>query len=152
MPRGLVLLKHLVHSRLTLECPGDGLLHRLVIVLIDLLVVLGLPVDEHTHQDAEVVGLGLGDDAFADRVHHRARHRRLSRPEHLHRLLGALDGHLVEEQRVGLGRKVRRHDGQQSGEAILVVGQRAGKCRAGRPGLRPDDQVDVGDLVAIADE
>ena len=57
MPRALVLLQHLVDGRLAFERPGDRFLHRLVVELVDLLVVLGLPVDEHAHQDAEVVGL-----------------------------------------------------------------------------------------------
>jgi hypothetical protein len=38
------------------------------------------------------------------------------------------------------------------GEAIGIVGQRLEERRAGRPGLRPDDQVDVRDLIAVANQ
>src|SRR6186997_2537817 len=62
---------------------GDGFLRRLVVVIEDLLVVRGLPVDEHAHQDAQVVGLVARDDAALDRVDDGARHRGLRRPEHL---------------------------------------------------------------------
>ena len=34
----------------------------------------------------------------------------------------------------------------------VLLAERLGECGAGRTGLRPDDQVDVRDLVAIADQ
>ena len=64
----------------------------------------------------------------------------------------ALDRDLVEEQGVGLGREIRRHYREQSREAILVVCKRIAERRAGRPRLGANDQVDVRDLVAIADQ
>ena len=109
-------------------------------------------MDEDADQDAVVVGLVARDDAALDRVDHGARDRRLRRSEHLHRLLRALDRDLVEEDRVGLRRQVRRHDREQRGEAVLVVRERVGERRAGRARLRSDDQVDVRHLVAIADQ
>src|SRR5437016_11651176 len=47
-------------------------------------------------------------------------------------------------------RQVRRDDGEQLGEAVGVVRQRVdeGLPRVAR--LRPDDQVDVGDLIPVA--
>src|SRR5205814_4824788 len=75
---------------------------------------------------------------------------RLRRTEHLHRLRGVLDGDLVEQNRVGLRRQVGRDDGEQLGETVGVVCQRAdeGLPRVAR--LRPDDQIDVGDLIPVA--
>src|SRR5256885_9079243 len=42
-----------------------------------------------------------------------------------HGLRGVLDGDLVEEERVGLRRQVGRDDGEQLGETVGVVRQRA---------------------------
>jgi hypothetical protein len=109
-------------------------------------------VDEDTHEDAQVVGLVLVDRAVGHRVHDSAGHGRLGRSEHLDGLLRALDGHLVEEKRVGLAGQVRRDDRQQGGEPVLVVGERVREGRTRMTRLRANDQVDVGDLVAVADE
>src|SRR5688500_16523679 len=48
---------HLVDARLVREGPLDRFFRRLVVVVVDLLVVLRVPVDEHAHQDAQVIGL-----------------------------------------------------------------------------------------------
>src|SRR5438445_5979767 len=74
----------------------------------------------------------------------------MRRAEHLHGLRGVLDGDLVEEERVGLGRQVGRDDGEELGETVGVVRQRAdeGLPRVAR--LRPNDQIDVGDLIPVA--
>src|SRR4051812_15331839 len=71
---------------LVVQRAGDRLLRGLVVPVEDLLVVGRVPVDEDADDDAEVLDLGLGDDALADRVHHGAGHARLGRPEHLHGL------------------------------------------------------------------
>ena len=109
-------------------------------------------MDEHAHEDAEIIRLVLRDDAALERVDDGARDRGLRRPEHLDRLLGALDGHLIEEDRVRLGRQVRRDDCEQRREAVLVVREGVDECRARGARLRADDQIDVRYLVAVADE
>src|SRR5437764_2316814 len=139
-----------VDARLALQRALDRLLYRPVVEVEDFLVVLRLPVDEHAHQDAVVVHLVSRDDARGHAVHHRARDRGLRRAEHLHGLRGILDGDLVEEERVRLRRQVGRNDGEQLGETVGVVRQRAdeGLPRVAR--LRPDDQIDVSDLIPVA--
>ena len=117
-----------------------------------ILVVLGVPVDEDADQDAVVVDAITRDDAALDRVDHGARDRRLRRPEHLHRLRGALDRDLVEEKSVRLCRQVRRHDREQGAEAVLLVREGMGEGRAGRSRLRSDDQVDVCHFVAFTNQ
>src|SRR4051794_5853190 len=139
-------------GRLARQRPGDRLLGRLVVVVEDLLVVGGFPVDEDTHEDAEVIDLALSDHALADRVDDRTGDRRLSRAEHLHRLGRALDRDLVRDVRVRLGRKVRCHDREEVRVALLLVDERLREGVADRPFLRPDDEIDVGDLVALADQ
>ena len=49
----------------------DGFLRGVVVVVLDLLVVVGLPVDEHADADEEIVGLVDRDDALGDGVGHR---------------------------------------------------------------------------------
>jgi hypothetical protein len=72
----------------------------------------------------------------------------LRRPEHLNRLLGALDGHLVEQDGVRLAGHVRRENGQQRGEAVLVVRQGVAEGVLCRAAARSDDQVDMGNFIA----
>src|SRR5258706_13119596 len=143
---------HVSHGRFVAERARDRFLRRLVVVVVDLLVVRRLPVNEHADHDAQVVGLVLRDDAALDRINHRPGHGRLSRSEHLDRLLGALDRDLVEQDRVRLGRQVRRDDGEEGRETVLVVRQRVAKCGARGPRFGTDDQVDMGNLVAVADQ
>jgi hypothetical protein len=110
---------------------GDGALDRFargaVVVILDLLVVGGQPVDEHAHANEQVVGLRGRDRAVFDTVGHGHRDRALRRSEHLHRLFGAFDRDLVEHHGRGFGQQVGRHDGQQRREAVLVVGQGMGE-------------------------
>jgi hypothetical protein len=54
----------------------------------------------------------------------------LSRSEHLHGLLGALDGHLVEQDRVGLAEQVRSDNREQCRETVFVVDERIGDSAA----------------------
>src|ERR687888_1960791 len=65
------------HAGLVAQGARDRLLGGLVVVVEDLLVVGGFPVDEDAADDAEVVDVALADDALADRVDDSARHRRL---------------------------------------------------------------------------
>src|SRR3989442_313613 len=64
---------HLVHTRFVAERPLDRLLGRLIVVVVDLLVVLGVPVDEDADQNAVVVRAIARDDTALDRVDHGAR-------------------------------------------------------------------------------
>src|SRR5205823_13891429 len=52
--------------------------------------------------------------------------------------------------RVGLRRQVGRDDGEQLGETVGVVRQRADESLPRVARLRPDDQIDVGDLIPVA--
>src|SRR5688500_20075972 len=70
MLRGLRAGDDLVHRRLLAESARDRFLRRLVVVVVDLLIVACLPVDEHTHEDAQVISPVLGDDAAGNRVDH----------------------------------------------------------------------------------
>src|SRR5580700_3624544 len=87
----------LVDARLTAQGAGDRGLHGLVVPVVDLLVVLGLPMDEDADDDAQIVDLVLGDDAVGDRVHHGTGDRSLSGTEQLHGLPCPPDRHLVAE-------------------------------------------------------
>ena len=109
-------------------------------------------MDEDADADEEIVGLVLRNGAVGDAVGHGLRHRMLRRPEHLNRLLGALDGHLVEQDGVRLAGHVRRENGQQRGEAVLVVRQGVAEGVLCRAAARADDQVDMGNFIALADQ
>ena len=109
-------------------------------------------MNEHADRDEEVFGLLDRDDAFRDAVGDGLGDAILRRAEHLHGLLGVLDRHLVEQDRVGLDEQVRRDDGEQSGEAVLIVDERIGESGLGRAAARTHQQVDMRDLIALADE
>ena len=86
------------------------------------------------------------------RIGHRHGHGVLRRSEHLHGLLRALDRHLVEHHGVGLDEQIRCDHRQQRGEAVLVVGERVRERPLRRRTARTDDEIDVRDLVAVADQ
>ena len=130
----------------------DSLLGRLIVELLDLLVVFRLPVDEDADADEQVVGLLDRDRAVGDAVGDGLGDRMLRRAEHLHGLLGALDGDLVEHHGRGFGHEVRRDHREERGKAVFVVGQSRGEGRFRGAAARPDDEVDVGDLIAVADQ
>ena len=72
--------------------------------------------------------------------------------EHLHRLLGALDRHLVEHDSGGLDHEIGRDDREQGGEAVLVVAQSVRERSLHGAAAGADEKVDMGDLVAFADK
>ncbi len=109
-------------------------------------------MNEHTDADEQIVSLGCRNEAFRNRIGNGLGDGVLGRAEHLHRLLGALDRHLVEQHRVGLGRQIGRDHRQQGGEPVLVVGQAVAKRSLDRTAARTDQQVDVSDFVPIADQ
>jgi hypothetical protein len=69
-------------------------LGRSVVEVEDLLIVLGLPMDEHADDETHFVGLAAADDTFGDGVNDGAGDRRLSGSEELQWLLFALYGDL----------------------------------------------------------
>lgn len=150
--RRFLLGDDLVDLRLIAHGTLDGQFRGFVVVLVDLAVVGRVPVNEHAADDHILVGLVLGNDPCRDAVGHSASHGRLSRPEHLNRLLGAFDRHLGDHHRRRLANQVRRDDRQQARVAGALVGQRIGKCRADRAILVADEQVDVRYFVAIANQ
>src|SRR5262249_41382009 len=76
----------------------------------------------------------------------------LGRSEHLNGLTGVLDGDLVVKDRVRLAGEVRRDDREKRGEAVLVVRQSVAESRFGSRAARPDNKIDMSDLVAVADK
>src|SRR5262249_4478614 len=111
-----------------------------------------VPVDEHTTDDHVLLGLVLGDDAGGDRVDDGAGDGRLGRAEHLDGLLGPLDGHLGDHDRGRLANDVRADDGQETGVPGRLVGPGVGERGPDGAVLVADQEVDVGDFVAVADQ
>ena len=138
--------------RLALDGAGDRLLGGAIVEILDFLVVCRFPMNEHADANKEIVGLGLRDDAFGDAIGDRLRDRMLSRSKHLYGLLGALDRHLVEEQRVRLRRQIGRDDREERREAVLVVRKRVAEGGASRAGFGTDDLIDVRHFIAVANQ
>src|SRR4029079_14585920 len=105
---GILLRRDLGGLRLAFDGAGEGFLGGAIVEVLDLLVVLGFPMDEYANGDEEIVGLVRRDDAFGDGVGNRLGHRMLSGAKHLHRLARVLNGHLVVQDRRRLTHKVRR--------------------------------------------
>src|SRR5262249_6992637 len=51
---------------LALHGASDGFLIGAIVEVLDLLVVLGFPVDEHADRNEQIIGLVRRDDAFGD--------------------------------------------------------------------------------------
>src|SRR4051794_13209856 len=65
---GLLLFHDVGGARLAVDGALDRFLGRAVVEFLDLLVVLGLPVDEHTDADEQVFGFRQRDRAVLDAV------------------------------------------------------------------------------------
>ncbi len=152
MRNGALFRHDLSSARFACHGTLDCLTRRLVVVLLNLLVVFRLPVNENADAQEQIICLVLRDRAVLDAVRDRQCDRMLSRTKHLHRLLGTLDRHLVEQNRVRFGEQVWGDDGKQRCEAILIVGERIAKCGFRSRTSRSDQQVDMCDLVAVAYE
>src|SRR5262245_36813066 len=87
----VLLLDDVSRPWLAIDSAGQRFLGGAIIEVLDLLVVVGFPMDEHADADEEIVGLGRRDDAFRNRIGDRLGNAILGRAEHLDRLLGALD-------------------------------------------------------------
>ena len=107
-------------------------------------------MDEHAADDHEVLGLGLRDHAAGNAVSHGLGYGGLRRSEHLHGLLGSLDGDLCDHDGGGLHGQIRRENGQEVGVSLALTGQCVGKRHTHRAILAADQQIDMGDLVTVA--
>ena len=115
----------------------------LIVEVLNLLIVLGVPMDEHADANEQIVGFAHRNHARRDTVGDSLGDAMLSRAEHLHGLGRILDRHLVEQDGCGLDEQIWRHHREQCGETILVIGQRIRKRRFRRAAARSDDEVDV---------
>src|SRR5215210_7942152 len=91
---------------LALDGAANSLLGSAIVEVLDFLVVLGFPVDEHAHGHVEIVGLIGGNYALGHRIRDGFSDGILRRTEHLHRLARVLDGHLVVQNRCRLAQKI----------------------------------------------
>src|SRR4029077_4518793 len=139
-------------SWLTLHGASDGFLGGAIVEVLDLLVVLGFPVNEHADGDVEIVRLVGGNPPFCHGVGDGLGHGVLRRTEHLHRLARVLDRHLVVEDRWGLREKVGRDHRKKRGEAVLVVGQSIAERGLHSAAAGTDQQIDVSNFIAVTDE
>src|SRR4030095_12886211 len=83
--------------RFTTDRARDRLLGGAIVVILDFLVVLGLPVNEYADADEQVVCFLLRNDPFRHAVGYRFGNGVLRWAEHLHGLFRALDRHLIEQ-------------------------------------------------------
>ena len=61
MLRGDARGEHALRGRIALHRAGDGFLRGLIVEVLDLLVVVGVPMDEDADADEEIVGLGSAE-------------------------------------------------------------------------------------------
>ena len=109
-------------------------------------------MNEHADADEQVIGFVGRNHALGDAIGDGLGDGVLRGAEHLHRLLGALDGHFVEHHGIGLSEQVGGDDGEQRGEAVLVVDESVAECGLGSTAARPHDQVDMGHFIAVTDQ
>ena len=109
-------------------------------------------VNENAADDDEVVGVAGGNRAVGRAVGDRLGDACLSGPEHLDGLLHSLDRHLRDQHGRRLGDQVGRQHGQQIGVTRRLIGESIREGGTDRAGLGSDQQVDVGDLVSLADK
>src|ERR1019366_3870663 len=124
----------------------------LIVVVLDLGVVAGVPVNEHADRDEQIVGFGERNNALGDAVGDGLGDAGLGRAKHLNGLLGVLDRDLVEQDCVRLGQKVRGDNSEKRREAVLVVDQRIGESQFGGASARSNQQIDMSDFITFADE
>src|SRR5258708_36517382 len=103
---GILLGQNLIDLRLAFHGPLDRQLGGLVVVLVNLIVILGLPVDEYAADDHQVFGVGLGNNAGGDAIGHGLGNGGLGGAEHLHGLGRPLDRNLGNEDRRRLANPV----------------------------------------------
>jgi len=138
--------------RLAADRARDRLFRGLIVEVLNLLIVLGVPMDEHTDANEQIVGFANRDHASRDTIGDSFRDAVLGRPEHLHGLGRILDRHLVEQNGRGLDEQVGSHHREQRGETILIVGKGSRERRFGRAAARSNDEIDMSNFVAVPDE
>lgn len=111
---GRILLgDHFLRRGLALHGASDRQLGSFVVVLEDLLVVLGGPVNEHAAHDNQTLGLIFGNDTSFHTVSHSLGDGELSRAKHLDGLPLPFDGDLRDHDSRRLDGQVRLKHGQQ---------------------------------------
>src|ERR1041385_7592644 len=130
----------------------DRLFHGAVIEVLDLLVVVCFPMDEHADTKEEIVRLLDRNDAFRDAVGHGIGNGVLRCAEHLQGLLGAPDRHFVEHDGRRFDHHVRCEQRKYRGKALLVIDQAIRKGGFDGAAARPHDKIDMGDLISVADQ
>ena len=139
--------------RQVLHGPLDRELGRLVVVLEDLGVVLGLGVDEHAADDDQVVGLrSAGIVPSATQSATALATAYCAGPNIWTACFIPLIVTLVISTVAGLAIRLGVSTASRLRVAGRLVGQRVGERGPDRAGLVADQQVDVGDLVPFADE
>ena len=135
---------------LVLHRAGDGEFGGFVVVFEDFFVVLGVPMDEHAADDAEFFALVLGNHALFDRIGDRLGDRELCGAEHLHGLLGAFDRDLGHQHRGRFDGQVRFEHRQQIAVSLALPRQGVGERCANGTILFANQQIDMGDFIALA--
>lgn len=145
-------LDDIVDLRLASHCVFDGQFRGVVVVLVNLRIVGRFPVDENAADDDVFIGLVFRDHAFGNAVNDCTSDCRLCRAEHLHGLLGAFDRHFRDHDRSRFANQVRRDDGEQARVAGTLCRECVGKSHAHWTVLIANEQIDVGDFIAVANE
>ena len=119
---GVLLGQHLVNTGGILHRAGDGQLGGFVVVLEDLLIVVGFPVNEDAADDDQLLALILGNHAGFDRIGDGLGDGVLGWAEHLYGLLGTLDRDLGDHDGRRLDGQVWRQNGEQVAVSSLLIG------------------------------
>jgi len=147
---GAFLGDHFVRARLLVHGIVDREHRGVVVVLEDLLVIVGLPVNEHAADDHQLLALILRDDPFLDAVSNRLGDGVLSRAEHVNRLLRPLDGDLGDHHGRRLDGEIRGEDGQQVAMPGTLPRQGIRERDTNRAVLVTDEQINVSHFVTFA--
>src|ERR1700724_541429 len=83
MLRDIALGDDMGGCRLAVDCARDRLFRGLIVEVLNLLIVLGVPMDEHADANEQIVGFADGNNARGDTVGDSLGDAMLSRTEHL---------------------------------------------------------------------
>ena len=121
---GLVLFgDHFVHRWLVLHGASDRQLRGFFVVLVDFLVVVCVPVNEHAADDDQVIGLILRNNSLSNRLGDSVSDSLLSWSKHLNGLLGTFDRHFGDHDGGWFDSQVWLKNGQQVAVSSLLVSQ-----------------------------
>ena len=144
--------EHFVGGGLAGHGALDGELSRLVVVFVNLLVIGGGGVNEHTADDAEVFAFTLRDDAIGDAVSNGLGDGGLGGAKHLDGLAHALDRDLGDHDGRWLHGQVGGDHGEEVGVTFALTGEGVGERVADGAILAADEEVDMCDFVAFTDK